>query len=114
MTTAATIRALWEDGVTPDEKIARLAGVSRQRVHQVLGPAAERGLNVVAAFREIRDELERPVVLTIHSPLYEPGVGTHGTGGAYRSRGGRGCRCPLCTNANRLAHRAYLARRRTA
>lgn len=102
MTTAATIRALWEEGVTPDEEIARLAGVSKQYVHQVLGRKASRRPSIGAACRKIRKELERPIVLTVHSPLFEAGVGTHGTPGAYK----RGCSCALCVEAHRLDHAA--------
>ena len=106
MTTADRIRALWDEGVTPDAEIARRAGVTRQRVHQALGPVAGRRLNIVVAFREIREELERPVVLTVNSPLFEAGVGTHGLVGTYS----HGCHCALCTEAWRLDRAAVAGR----
>jgi hypothetical protein len=110
VTTADCIRALWEDGVTQDEEIARRAGVTRQRVHQVLGPVAKRGLNAVAACRAIREELERPIVLTIPSPLREAGVGTHGRKATYNT----GCRCALCTDATRREQLRFYSERRKA
>lgn len=97
MTTRERIRELWEAGVGSDVEIARRVGTSRQRVGQVLGPKRDRDFNVIASCREIREELERPIVLTVESPLFEAGVGTHGIVGTYM----RGCRCALCTEANR-------------
>lgn len=93
MTAAERIRELWASGVTKYVDIAAEVGVTPERVGQVLGRKRKQGINIAAALREIREEIERPIVVVV-DPMVDPERGfRHGTATAYQYHG---CRCAFC------------------
>lgn len=99
MTAADRIRRRLQEEGFSDAEIAYNLQVTRQRVHQVLGPVGGRSANVAAELRRLRAELERPLVGTARTPPSK-----HGTVYGYNHMR---CRCRDCRDAHRLRMRRY-------
>lgn len=97
MSTADRCRELWESGVAKHSEIARRVGCTREYVRQVLGNRRQ-AFNPAAALREIRAELERPIVAVL-DPMADNERGfLHGTRNGYRYHE---CGCFWCMEAVR-------------